>query len=303
MSTENFSYSKIDTYNQCGFKYKLVYVDHNFFKFDSVATEFGTLIHATEEAIGKNIMAGATIDYIALKNNIIRASYDLQYRYKKPWAELDKSERTYQQKVYEYLTTGIYRLEHFMQANKNLEIIGVEQKFETTYNGHTFKGIIDRVLRDRNTGKYIIQDIKTYPQLIEKSKLKVPLQFVIYVLAAKELYGCSEADVACQYDLPLCDTLQDAGEFGFMTKGLKELDRFFIQVDAGNFEPNPTPLCHWCQFCGTNPDQPAGAKNLCPYHSLWTKETKNSQTAMPWTGLENYDIMVQKYIATYGGTV
>lgn len=299
MATENFSFSKIDTYNQCGFKYKLVYVDRHYMKFDSVATEFGTLIHATEEAIGKTLKAGLPVDYITLKNNIIRAQYELQYKYQKPWTELDKSERTYSQKVYEYLTTGIYRLESFMRANPNLELVGLEQKFETMYKGHNFKGVIDRVLRDKTTGKYIIQDIKTYPQPVEKAKLKVPLQFVIYTLAAKELYNCEESQISCQYDLPLCNQAQDAGEFGYMEKGLKELDNFFLMLEEKKFEPNPTPLCHWCQFCITNPDQPVEGKNLCPYHSLWTKENKNSEPAMPWMGMENHAKTLKKYIETY----
>lgn len=296
---ESFSYSKIDTYYQCSFKYKLVYVDRNYFKFDSVATEFGTLVHATEEAIGKAIQAGTRIDYIALKNNFIKTAYELQYKYEKAWKELDKSDRTYQQKVYEYLESGIYRLENFMKAHPTYEIVGTEQPFEFMYNNYRFKGIIDRVLRDTSTGKYIIQDIKTYPQPIEKAKLKTPLQFVIYVLAAKQLYHCEESDISCSYDLPLCDKIQEAGDLGFVQKGQLELDVFFANIEANNFEPKPTPLCHWCQFCKTNPDHPKEAENLCPYHSLWTKETKNKGTACEWLGMENHEKMVKKYIESY----
>ena len=68
---ERFSYSKVDTYSQCGFRYKLRYVDKHFVSSDSLATELGTAIHETEEAIANAIKAGETINYIALKNKLI----------------------------------------------------------------------------------------------------------------------------------------------------------------------------------------------------------------------------------------
>lgn len=296
---ENFSYTKIDTYHQCGFKYKLVYIDNHFFKMDSLATEFGTLIHATEESIGKAIQIQNPINYIDLKNNIIKTAYELQYKYKNEWSIPDKSDRTYQQKIYEYLESGIYRLEKFIQEHPSFEIVGLEQKFQINYKGNLFKGFIDRVFKDTQKNKYLIQDIKTYPQPVEKSKLKVPLQFVIYVLAAKELYGCSDNDILCQYDLPICNQTQDAGDFGFMEKGSRDLDLFFNNISSNKFEPNPTPLCHWCQFSKTNPNHPIEAENLCPYHSLWTRENKDTQGAVPWMGIENHALAIQQYIELY----
>ena len=60
---ERFSYSKLSTFKQCGFKYKLRYVDKHRVKNDTVATYFGTLVHYTEECIAKCIKGGIPIDY------------------------------------------------------------------------------------------------------------------------------------------------------------------------------------------------------------------------------------------------
>ena len=68
---DRFSYSKISCYGQCKFKYKIKYEDKNFIYNATIATDFGTLIHETEEAIAKAIQEGAAINYIALKNRFI----------------------------------------------------------------------------------------------------------------------------------------------------------------------------------------------------------------------------------------
>lgn len=157
-----YSYTKIDTYNQCKMKFKLQYVDEHYCFSGSIATEIGTLIHSTEEAIGKAIQTGNPIDYVGLKNKIILTLAKLQAKYPKNFAELDKSGRTYSIKAYEYLNSGIYHLEQFMNERPELEITGLEQKFKYQYDdSHYFTGSIDRVFKDKRTGRILIQDIKT----------------------------------------------------------------------------------------------------------------------------------------------
>lgn len=294
----NFSYSKVDTYQQCPFKYRLQYVDGHYTYSDSIATEFGSAIHAVEEAIAKAIQAKQPIPYIQLKNNLIKKLYELQYKYPTDFFALDKSERTYEQKAYEYLKGGIYRLEKFLAENPNLAVVGVEQAFQVSFEGQNFKGFIDRVLKDTATDTYIIQDIKTYAQEVEKDKLATPLQFVVYVLAAQQLYGKTEDAFSCQYDLPLCNLVQDAGTKGFMARGTKKLSEALGSIANKQFDPNPTPLCHWCQFCSTNPTAPAEARLLCPYHSLWTRENKNFGKANVWKGEAAHKEIMEKYLAT-----
>lgn len=287
---ENYSYSKLDTYCQCGFKYKLKYVDGHYIFCNSVATEFGTLVHATEEAIAKAIQAGEAINYVELKNKFILKMNELKYKYPTDWMENDKSFRTYQQKVYEYLEHGIYNLEKFMNEHPTYEICGIEQSFKFDYNGRDFKGFIDRVFHDKATDSYLIQDIKTWAIPTEKDHLTTPLQFVFYVMAAKELWGADPDKITCQYYLPLVvdpqtgkfGLTQNAGTKGFMKRGDKKLIDLLIDIDDQWFEPNPTPLCHWCEFCSTNANTTAEGRGLCPYFSHWTRENKTFDVNEPF---------------------
>jgi len=294
---ERFSFSKIDVFDKCGFRYKLHYVDGPQIFSKSIALDVGTLIHDAEEQIAKAIMAHEPIDYIKLKNNIIIKNYKLQHDYPEDYAEIDKAGRYYKDKIREYLTSGIYRLETFMNEHPELELVAAELPFNIMYSDYRFTGKIDRILRNKITGDYICQDIKTYPQEVEQKELATPLQFVVYTLAMKDAFKLTNEQISCAYDLPFCDVTQAAGTKGYMTRGLKKLDGLLADIDAGKFDPNPSPLCHWCPYCPTNKNQPKEAKNRCPYYSLWTKEHKVFTVAEKFEGLEKHQEVMEKYIA------
>lgn len=299
---DKFSYSKLSCYQSCGYQYKLIYVDKHFINDSAIATDFGTTLHHTEELIARDIQNSIPLDYSKYINvflngdehckgmNEIAQTYPEAY-----FDELDKSSRTYDQKVREYLDDGIYRLEKFMKENPSYEIIGIEEEFNINYQSkYTFHGFIDRVFRDKSTGKIIIEDIKTYAKPIDDASLVTPLQFVFYVLAMQEKYPNSE--IECAYDLPLVGIKQKAGTEGFINRGLKKIDKLLDKIENEEFVPNPSPLCHWCQFSKTNPNQPEEGKNLCPYYSLWTKTNKVFQSEFYWQGVEKHPQILKEFI-------
>lgn len=298
-NTEKYSYSKLDTYVQCPFRFKLKYIDGNYIFNNSIATEFGTLIHETEETIAKNIINNEPIDYIKLKNNIILKLSELQKKYANDFYELDKSNRTYENKTYYYLEEGIYKLEQFMRDNPNLEIVGVEQKFNFELWNKVFNGFIDRIFYNKDEDKYLIQDIKTYAVPVEKEKLATPLQFVIYNLAAQQMFNCSPEQISCEYQLPLCDLTQAAGTKGYMKRGTDKLEKIFNGINQQNFEPSPSPLCNWCEFCATNPDATKEGKYLCPYFCKWHRDTRNKsdlgKVEYHWEGLDKHQQILESY--------
>ena len=291
---DRYSYSKISTYKQCKFKFKLKYLDKNFLYRATIATDFGTLIHETEENIAKAIQANEPINYIALKNNFIVEARKLAIKYPEDFFTRDKSGRTYQEKTYLYLDSAIYRLESFMQANPNLRILGIEQKFEYDYDGvHSFNGSIDRAFINIETDELLIQDIKSWPVPAQASELATPLQFAVYTMAAQSLWGISADKVRCEYDLPLCNTVQAAESENLVEDGRKVLDKLFSGISSNDFKPSVTALCHWCEYnplvnpdiLNTNP----GA--VCPYFSTWQKAGDNVRdTLVTWQNLESVDV-------------
>lgn len=304
---EKFSYSKLSMYESCPFKYKLQYVDGNFIYTGSVATEFGSAIHETEEAIAKAIRAKEPVNYIKLKNELIVKFAEIEHKYPGEYLLDDgKSNRNYRDKAYEYLEKDIYHLEKFMKEHPSYEIVGIEQKFNFTYDQqHYFTGAIDRVFRDTETDQYLIQDIKSWAVQEDEDELKTPLQFVVYTLAAKELWGAEPEKITCQYYLPLvnCST-QNGGTKGYIDRGIKKLNRLFDGIKASEFAPKQTPLCNYCNFCRTNPTAPEKSKYLCPYYSLWDRSTRNKFDIVKheneWQGLDQHQAILESFHKKYG---
>jgi hypothetical protein len=116
---DRFSYSKISCFKQCAFKYYLKYFEKNYLYSANIATDFGSLVHETEEQIAIAIQTNQHIDYIALKNKFIIESRKLALKYPTEFFTEDKSGRTYRDKTYLYLDSAIYRLENFLKQNPN----------------------------------------------------------------------------------------------------------------------------------------------------------------------------------------
>jgi hypothetical protein len=291
---EKYSYSKIACYKQCAFKWYLKYLKKNYLFSANIATDFGSLIHAIEEDIAHAIQAEMPINYIILKNKFIIESRKIAQRYPTEFFSRDKSGRTYQEKVYLYLDSAIYRLERFLQQHPELRIIGIEQKFEYDYDGvHSFNGSIDRAFQNVNTGEVVIQDIKSWSVLAQPSELKAPLQFVVYTMAAEKLWGVPSNMIRCEYDLPLCDATQAALSEDIIAESKPILDKLFKGIHAENFKPTVSALCHWCEYNPlTNPNiLDTKPEAVCPYFSTWQKSRDSVRdTLLSWQGLDSVKV-------------
>lgn len=286
----SYSYSRLATFDQCPYKYKLVYVDGNYIKSPGVATEFGSLIHSIEESIGNAIKEQIPIDYDKCLSNLYTGVEGIKKSFPDDYYNPDKIGRTYDGKYNFYKRKGLHRLENRLKLNPDIEIISCEEEFFVDYKGLTFHGFIDRLMKQGDT--YIIEDVKTYTKPLDRSGLQAPLQFVIYALAIQDKYKTK--NIKCSYDLPLCDEVQEVN-INFMNKGLKQLDKLIEKLNTSKFEPKPSPLCHWCVFGGTYPNQPEEAKGLCPYYSLWTRQNKTRQCHKGWLGQEGHEWVMKEF--------
>lgn len=307
MSTlEKFSYSKLNTYEGCGWKYKLVYIDKNFVDGSTIANEFGTLVHFVEETIARDIIANDNEPNFMINDEkyiqlFIEGTEDvlgikkLKEKYPNDFYTADKSGMDYSDKANDYLNYGIYRLRDYLAQNRNIIILDVEKEFNLEYEGYIFHGFIDRILKDTDTGELFIQDIKTWFS-IDNHDLVTPLQFVFYSLAAQEIYSVDERFISCFYDLPLAKQTYQAGTKGFVKRGCKKINKLLEKIKAEDFIPNPSPLCAYCPFSITNNSKELTETNyLCPYHSLWTKDRKVHGVEYEWMGIENHEAIIENY--------
>jgi hypothetical protein len=146
---------------------------------------------------------------------------------------------------------------------------------------------------DKSNGSYIVEDIKTYTKGMTGKELKQSLQMYVYVAALKVMLG-QDTPVKCQYNLPLIDTIQNSDVDGDYIR--THLDEILKNIDSRHFYPKPTPLCHWCVFSPTFPNQPKEAKNLCPYFCKWTKENKTNEVENRWQGESMHTVILEGFV-------
>lgn len=308
---QKYSYSGLNCYEQCPFRYYLQYIKKHYIYVDSLAADFGTLCHYILEQIGLDLKAGRKPDYKHYldefeninipkkdafdKDGGIYGISVLKKKYPREFFEADANGRSFFTKSESFKTVGIYRLEKFMEAHPELKVWGCEQYFDITFDGHRFGGYIDRILFNEKTGEYIVADIKTKDHPFKDQELITPLQFVIYVKALADITGAPESKISCVYDLPICDLRQEAGTKGFVKRGEEKIANLFNGIENGEWKAHPTPLCHFCAFCRTNPLAPDEGKYLCPYHSLWTRENRTHEVENEWEGIENHEKIMEKY--------
>lgn len=282
MSKEQFSYSKIETFKQCPYKYKLMYIDNHYINYNNISTEFGSLIHSIEEKIGNNIKDKIEVDYDGLINLFNSTLEEIKIKYSKDFYIPDKTGKTYEDKA-TFFIQHIRDFENRIKEN-NLEVIACEKEFFIEYEDVVFHGYIDRILKQGDT--YIIEDIKTYSSKLSSSQLKTPLQFYIYKMAFHNISN----NIKCSYDLPLCNCIQECE----MDDEI-DIHKLLEDIHKSDFYPIPTPLCYWCLYSETCPDQPKEAKGLCPYYSLWTKENKTKDVNIKWQGIKKDKLIVEKF--------
>lgn len=280
------SYSRIDCFKSCEYKYKLKYIEKNYTNDSSLALQIGSILHLGLEfkylskypvyKIYNIVMEGYTDE----NNKRILGINELKELYPFEWEETDKNGYTYDDKL------KIYTSKLHEPIDKEWKCIGCEVEFNIIVEDKAIvKGFIDRVDKNVNTGEIRVVDYKSSKKLYDKKDLATPMQMYIYALACKELY--KQYPSTFIYDMILLGETQEAMTKGWQKRGdkalISKLDSLIWHKELNNelLKPKPTPLCHWCSYCPTNLNATDG-KDLCKYYSLWTPEDKNWKVNSEW---------------------
>lgn len=281
------SYSRIDVFKQCPYRYKLKYIDKNYTNTSSLALQIGTLAHYCMEMK----YSGVNIDEIlqGLDNgfktdkDIIKGLNELIEEYPFEFYEVnEKSGMSVEDKIEEFKN----KLNN-EPVEEEWEVIGLEKDFEITFNNKAkIKGFIDRIDRNKLTGEIRVIDYKTNNKEYDKKDLATPLQMYIYSLACYELYG--QYPIECIYDLLFLNKKQIGGTKGYLNRGFKALNKildsmiYYQDLGSEYLQPKQSPLCHFCDFCITNPNSDPWYNTACEYYSLWTREKKTFEVNKKW---------------------
>ena len=286
---ERFSYSKLSTYLQCPYRFKLKYDDKKYSNASTLALELGTLCHKGLEIAGQYLSEGLPVPvedilcgvYDGYPDEQILGVNDLKQKYFEDWIAPDtKSLLTYEDKLGNY---EAYLRRLASDENSAWSVYATEREFSFPMTEKVeFYGFIDRIDSD-GMGGYRLIDYKTSKKLFSKSDITTPLQMVVYALAIEREFGVPPSEY--EYDFILLDKIQPVVSQGFVARGenkiYKTLEKIEVDRKAQSFDPKPSPLCHWCDYCKTNARAEESLKFECPYHSLWTPNNKTSAVNRP----------------------
>lgn len=90
-----------------------------------------------------------------------------------------------------YFDAGHAYFSTFEGFGNRYEVMGVEERFELRINGWPFVGVIDLVLRDKNTGELIVIDHKTMSSsTLKKQRGTYTRQLYLYAEAVMQKHRC-----------------------------------------------------------------------------------------------------------------
>ncbi|MFH1608177.1 MAG: PD-(D/E)XK nuclease family protein [archaeon] len=247
-----YSHSRLSTFEQCPFKFKLRYIDKIIPEIEqSIESLLGSCVHETFEWL-----------YTQLKEKNIPTLDEIIIHYSELWQEKFNgnilivknhlSEKDYFNKGVQFIVN--YYTKHHPFDDNTLEL---EKKILLALDEdgeYKIQGFIDRLVYNLKTKEYEVHDYKTAKYLPRQEKFDADRQLALYSIAIKELFGHDkEVCLVWHYlahNKKICSRRTNKQLEQLKTETLELIK----QIEATQkFPPYITKLCDWCEY-----------KTMCP---------------------------------------
>lgn len=226
------SYSQIDSYKTCPYKYKFRYL----YQLPSPIvhqTSFGTSVHSTLNQFYKRLQKSAPVSKDLLKEI-----------YENNWLGLGYQSKAHENKRKK---SGWECLEKFYEQNSNPWIVPkyLEKGFTLKFGQVSFSGRIDRIDRLED-GSFEVIDYKT-GKLKSDTKLEKNMQLSLYALACQTVLAIPLSKLSLYY-------IESGQKISVGRSKLKmddfkdELSEIVEHMQNSEFEPTPGFVCKFCEY-------------------------------------------------------
>lgn len=283
-----YSHSKLSTYEQCPFKYKLRYLDKIKPVIEqTIEAHLGSSVHSTLEWIYNSLKQNPEKifdldEIIVFYSNVWREKYNPKILI----VRRELTDKDYFEKGVRFLVD--YFLKHSPFKDGTIEC---EKRIFIELDENTkIQGFIDRLVHNIETGKYEIHDYKTANMLPTQEEKDKDRQLALYSIAIKEIYG-NDKEVVLVWHYLAHNHKIISTRTNEQLENLKEETKELIKEieSAKEFPFNKTILCEWCEY-----------KDICP---AWNpnsphKTTLDSYEEKEQTNLDDYPL-AKKYIKKF----
>ncbi|MFH1585324.1 MAG: PD-(D/E)XK nuclease family protein [archaeon] len=248
-----YSHSRLSTFEQCPFKFKLRYIDKIIPEIEpSIESHLGKTVHAVLEWL-----------YLQIKESKPAPSIDdLISYYAKEWESRYKPGMVIVRNgltAKDYFNKGVSFLLNYYQKHKPFDdnTLEVEKKIFIDLNGegkYTIRGFIDRLSYNPKYNEYEIHDYKTANFLPTQEKMDQDRQLALYAIAIKELFG--DHKKVCltwhylAHDVKICSRRTTAQLDQLKQETIDLIKKIEATTD---FPTYVSKLCDWCEY-----------KDMCP---------------------------------------
>lgn len=256
----SYSHSKLGTFQQCRYKYKLQYIDKVKVDVpDTVETFMGKLVHETLEKLYKD-----------LKYQKLNSKEELLAFFESLWNEQWTDNVLIVKKEYtseNYKEMGkkfiIEYFDHYKPFDQ-WKTIGLEtQDFLDLENNHQYHVRIDRLACDKE-GNYYVCDYKTNNSLKPQEELDEDRQLAMYSLWVKQKFPDAQKVKLVWYFLAFDKEMVSERSDDQLVGLKKSTEELISEIEnCQSFPTNVDTLCNWCKF-----------KALCP---SWKHEIELEQ--------------------------
>ncbi len=240
---KSLSPSSVSTFRYCPRAYRYSYVDR-IPQPPTIAASKGTLVHRALELHYERPAAERTPEALAIDS----ATAAIELRPMPEFVGLELTDEGWETFVHDadVLAQRIFQIEDPTQIHP----IGLELKMETSNNGATLRGIIDRLELDEE-GELVVTDYKTGSvpgERFEASKLQ-GVHF--YSVLCDAVLGKRPARVQLIY-LSKPEAIIATPSEQSVRGAKQKIGAIWTAVERAytnnDFRPNPGKLCQWCSY-------------------------------------------------------
>lgn len=245
-----YSHSKLSTFEQCPFRYKLRYIDKIKPEIEStIEAHLGSITHEALEWL-----------YTKVQHREIPTIDDLILRYSEIWEEKFNPNFIIVKKEFtdkDYFQKGIQFLINYYTLNHPFDDNTIELEKKVLFEletGTKIIGYIDRLVHHKDKEEIEVHDYKTANFLPPKEKFEKDKQLALYSIAIKEIFGQEKKIKLVWHYLAHGQRIEIQKTNEDLKKLKKETLDLIKKIESTKVFPyNQTRLCDWCEY-----------KSMCP---------------------------------------
>ncbi len=248
-----YSHSRLSTFEQCPFKFKLRYIDEIVPEIEqTIESHLGKSVHETLEWLYKKV----------IKEKKVATITELIDQYTEAWSnsftpEIKIVRRNLTAK--DYFSKGVkflidYYIKHKPFEDGTIELekrILVKLDKEEKYK---IQGFVDRIVKNPRTGEYEIHDYKTANTLPTKEKIDCDRQLALYSIGIKETFNTTKNVNLVWHYLAHNTKIISKRTNEQLEQLKKDIIQLIKKIELTTEFPTYTSvLCDWCEY-----------KSMCP---------------------------------------